>query len=144
MQVVGLFRELTTERTPFLPSIIQAKGKLTSEEAAAIVAFLRRGVAVFDVMEATPDPFEPKTFIEGGPTLISDGYWVWREDLAHYVERYRVGLPSQFLEHVHQSVVHVDESAIVDRWEEALAAYELAERACPSDIAQPTNPDPSK
>jgi len=128
MQVVGLFRELTREKQAFLPSIIEAKGKLSAKEAVQVVAYLRKGVPVFDVMEATPDPFEPKTFVKGGPSLLSDGYWVWREDLAHYVERYQVGLPSQFLAHVQQSGSSVgDESAIVARWEDALTAYEQTE-----------------
>lgn len=129
MQVVGLFRELTREKPAFLPSIIDAKGKLAAAQVSQVAAFLRRGVPVFDVMEATPDPFDPKTFLKGGPSLVSDGHWVWREDLAHYVERYQVGLPSQFIAHVQQSNGSIaDESTIVSRWEEAVTAYEQAER----------------
>lgn len=28
---------------------------------------------------------------------MSDGYWVWRADLAYYVERYRVALDPVFI-----------------------------------------------
>ena len=128
MLVVGLFRELTREKKGFLPSIYDAKGKLSAPEASQVAAFLRKGIPVFDVMEATPDPFDAKTFVKGGPSLLSDGNWVWREDLAHYVERYQIGLPSEFLQHAQRKGNSVlDDAAIVARWEEALAAYERIE-----------------
>ncbi|HZP68084.1 MAG TPA: hypothetical protein VFB32_17410 [Rudaea sp.] len=110
-----------------LPSIYEAKEKLTSLEVDKIATYLRGGVAVFDVMEATRDPFDPKIFIQGGPSLLSDGFWVWREDLAHYVERYRVGLPAEFITHVEKvGTFQPDASTIRAGWKDALDAYDRA------------------
>ena len=50
---------------------------------------------VFDVMEATPDPRGADRRIAGGSSLLTDGYWVWRQDLAAYVEHFGVALPER-------------------------------------------------
>jgi hypothetical protein len=31
--------------------------------------------------------------------VLTDGAWIWPADLAHYVERYHVRLPGEFVEH---------------------------------------------
>lgn len=30
---------------------------------------------------------------------LTDGTWLWRSDLAYYVERYLVGVPADLVEH---------------------------------------------
>jgi hypothetical protein len=77
------------------------RGKLSKDVAAAVVAYLQRGVPVIDVMEATKDPLDPSQHIPGGPSLISDDrQWVWRLDLAYYVARYRIELSAEFVAQV--------------------------------------------
>ncbi|MCO5411206.1 hypothetical protein [Ralstonia mojiangensis] len=128
MRVVGVFRELTGQKASFLPSIYEVKNKLLPQDATQLVAYLRKGVPVFDVMEATRDAFDPTKFVNGGPSLLSDGTWVWREDLAYYVECYRVDVCSEFIEHARRATAEkLDEAAITARCEEALAAYERFE-----------------
>jgi hypothetical protein len=129
MNVVGVFRELTRNRSGTnLPSIYASKDALSRKDAGIIAAYLRCGVPVFDVMEATQDPFDSEVFVSGGPSLRSDGTWVWREDLIHYIERYRVDLPTEFIAHVRNMAgIRHDEKSITARWREILAAYERAE-----------------
>jgi hypothetical protein len=45
------------------------------------------------------DIFDRTPFSEGSgcSSLLTVGAWVWRRDLAHYVERYHVGLPDDFV-----------------------------------------------
>lgn len=129
MQVVGVFRELTHCRSAtHLPSIHDVRNGLTREASVVMARYLRDGTPLVDVMEATPDPFDSAIFINGGPSLLSDGTWVWREDLAHYVECYLVGLPDEFVEHARAAQGESrNEAKIAARWREALVAYERAE-----------------
>ncbi|PLC40476.1 hypothetical protein C0Q88_21980 [Ralstonia pickettii] len=128
MRVVGVFRELTGSKPIYLPSIYEAQNKLLPQDASDLVAYLRKGVPVFDVMEATRDPFDATKFVSGGASLLSDGTWVWREDLAYYLERYNVGVSSDFIKHARREAAgNLDEAAITSRWKEALAAYERSE-----------------
>lgn len=49
-------------------------------------------------MESTPDPLDKAVHVRGGPSLLTDGEWFWRHDLARYVRRYQVRLPGAFTE----------------------------------------------
>ena len=130
MKVVGIYRELTADHNPSLDSICSSAGLLSIDQSQVIVRYLEAGVPVFDVMESTIDPFDGKTRIDGGPSLISDGIWVWRNDLAYFVQKYRIGLSPEFVAHaVSLEPPGGEESqAIVAKWEDALAAYEKAEQ----------------
>ena len=64
-----------------------------------LVRYLRSGYVVVDVMEIRPDVLDGTPLVETG-SLMTDGSWYWREDLAHYVEKYHLGLPRAFEEHV--------------------------------------------
>jgi hypothetical protein len=129
MRVVGLFRELGRGIDQSVQSIHAAAGLLPRDKVVSVTEYLRSGVPVFDVMEASVDPFDNSVRIDGGPSLISDGVWVWRNDLAYFVEKYKVALPDEFLSYV-LTKVRVSESAssVTARWQDALTAYDLAER----------------
>lgn len=134
MKVVGLFRELGRGIDQSIPSIHAAVGALPKEKAMSIVRYLSSGIPVFDVMEATEDPLNSSVRIPGGPSLISDGTWVWRRDLEHFVSNYRVSLPDEFVAHACERIcVSEAPSSVVARWQEAIAAYDLAERGLPSE-----------
>ena len=129
MKVVGLFRELGRGVAPTLPSIRDAAGGLANSDVDPLVRYLRNGVPVFDVMEASVDPFDSAILIPGGPSLNSDGVWVWRNDLAHFVEKYRIAVTEDFLAHaLSKDQARETDSVIVSKWEEALDAYDRAER----------------
>jgi hypothetical protein len=60
---------------------------------------------------------------------MSDGDWVWRQDLAYFVERYRIRLPEEFLRHVRSVPTgRVAESSVDvgELWEPAMNAYQAA------------------
>lgn len=130
MKAIGIFRELGRGVDPSVQSIHSVVGLLDKGVAERVVQYLQSGVPVYDVMEATLDPLDNNVSVSGGPSLISDGTWVWREDLAYYVERYRLGLPREFLNYaLERGKVDADDpGSIAARWEDAVAAYELAEK----------------
>ena len=128
MKALGVFRESGPDVAPGLASIHDAAGKLESRAVARVAAYLRRGVAVFDIMEVTVDPFDRSNKFPGGSSLLSDGAWVWRDDLAFLVERYGIGLPSDFVRHALEAGGPSDRESVARAWQDALDAYERAER----------------
>ncbi|TFE38192.1 hypothetical protein E3E14_28695 [Streptomyces sp. ICN441] len=55
--------------------------------------YLRSGHPVLDVADSTPDIVDGSSRVTGASSVLTDGDWVWRWDLAHYVERHNVALP---------------------------------------------------
>ncbi|OON72773.1 hypothetical protein GBW32_32095 [Streptomyces tsukubensis] len=48
--------------------------------------------------EPAPDVLDPLgPVLPGAGSLRTDGDWIWRADLAHYVEKYHLMLPVDFL-----------------------------------------------
>ncbi|MGK0361673.1 MAG: hypothetical protein ACI9U2_003991 [Bradymonadia bacterium] len=97
-EALGAFAELEAEGGPHLPRLLDALGQLATADVARVLDHLRAGVGVVDSMEMCVDPLDPGTSHPGGSGLLTDSRWVWRQDLAYYVERYKVGLPPAFIE----------------------------------------------
>ena len=128
MKVVGLFRELSRNANHSVASIHSESGRLEVSLVNAVLTYLRSGIPVLDFMEATIDPLDSTRSIPGGPSLVSDGEWVWRHDLPYFVERYRVGLPDKFIECVlYEKTVKADRQTVIANWAQALDAYQRAE-----------------
>lgn len=129
MKAIGVFRELGRGIDQAVPSIRSAAGQLPDENAAPIAQYLRSGITVFDVMESTVDPFDNAIRIDGGPSLLSDGVWVWRNDLSYFVEKYKINLPAGLVSHaLQQRCIKAEPDLIIAQWKAVVSAYELAER----------------
>lgn len=129
MRVIGLFRELGTHIYQEIPSIKSMVGGLSEDDAGMVVNYLKRGVPVFDVMGATNDPLNKSVYISGGPSLVSDGFWIWRGDLIYFVEKYRINLPYEFLQYVaYENDKSIDAAAVLKKSAEILDLYEKAEQ----------------
>ena len=98
MRRVGFFREFYPNRSslPWLREHISTR-RIRSE--SKIVEYLRSGHMLAGVMEGMLDIVDGTPFPEGSgcSSLLTDGIWLWRQDLAHYVERHHVGLPDDFV-----------------------------------------------
>ncbi|MGW2558205.1 hypothetical protein ACWCXB_02960 [Streptomyces sp. NPDC001514] len=98
MEMIGFFREMNPENpTLFRESIRDRIPARTPYPKAEIAAYLSSGHPVFDITEVTVDVIEGSFRVPGGSSLLTDGKYVWRVDLAMYVERYLVDLPGEFL-----------------------------------------------
>jgi len=94
-----------------------------------VLEYLSKGTGVIDFMEATRDPFDRAKYISGGPSLFSDGEWIWRHDLEHYVRFYRIGLPEEFLARVRRVPTAPVRKMNVDQLvDEVLEIYRAVER----------------
>ncbi|MFJ4818812.1 hypothetical protein [Streptomyces sp. NPDC088801] len=66
-----------------------------------ILEYLRSGTGIWSEMSAGPDVLDPEApTLTGIGSLFTDGTWIWREDLPHYVAKYHVSLPGEFIQHI--------------------------------------------
>ena len=122
-----------------LESICDHIGKLGDDiDREALTAYLRAGNGMAYVMEGVRDVISGKLFREGsgGPSLLTDGVWLWRLDLAHYVETHRVWLPLAFIDHARSNGFEVPTLG-----EDQLAELAVRERSAhgPDWWATPTH-----
>ena len=118
MKFVGYFEELE----PTMPrkvSMRRVVGKLDANLAGALAGYLRSGALVAAVPLAAFDVLSLDRKPTPAPHVLTDGEYVWRGDLAYYVETYLVGLPRRFTRHAELSGYKVDIDANAVRRVEA-------------------------
>ena len=98
MRTAGMFVELgRVKQDGPQPSIHDSVLGETLPDAERVVGYLRGGHRLLDFMDISDDVFDSSQQVLGGPSVLTDGDWMWRDDLAHYVERHRVTPPAEFL-----------------------------------------------
>ncbi|RQX15792.1 hypothetical protein DDE19_17975 [Micromonospora ureilytica] len=101
MKTVGFFRELGPNQTEVYGESIHSH--LDSEplpDALQVDDYLRHGHGLIDVMGAEIDVLGSGRHLVGGASVLTDGEWLWRDDLRFYLAEYQVSLPAEFLETV--------------------------------------------
>lgn len=92
-QVFGFFQELRHGR-PGGESIHHALANPTPEaERIAVATYLRSGSVVAATSQRTDDAIDRENTNVSPINIHSDGYWVWPEDAAYYVEKHGIGVP---------------------------------------------------
>lgn len=99
LKEAGFFREFGHDE-PDSPSLNDGVGKLTDGDVQKIITYLYSGVPLIVTPGAANDVLSDDVISVGPPHIMTDGVWVWRRDLAYYVENYRVELPETFIEHM--------------------------------------------
>jgi len=95
----GLFRDLPFgERGE--PSLREAIGLEPLADQRRICDYLRAGIPYATVPAVTFDILSPDHSALGPLRYLTDGEWLWRSDLAHYVERYHCRVAGEFIEHM--------------------------------------------
>ncbi len=95
---LGFFRELGPS-PPSAPSVSDAVGRgPTPEVQRRALFYLIQGTCVSAIMGMLPDVLDGEAVFLS-ESILSDGDWFWRRDLAHYVAKYNIALPPAFLEH---------------------------------------------
>ncbi|MGW4682378.1 hypothetical protein ACWEOS_28265 [Micromonospora taraxaci] len=98
LKSAGMFREFGPVRSAEpQESIFDSVAAEELPDVAQVVAYLNSGHILIDVMDVADDAFDPTRQVMNGSTVMTDGDWLWRKDLAYYVRRHRVALPEDFL-----------------------------------------------
>ncbi|MEV0433793.1 hypothetical protein [Nocardia sp. NPDC050413] len=100
LKPVAMYREMYEGTHDELPSVHDASTGAVEDDREQILNYMRKARAILDVMGEAPDLFTEGADIEGGPSLYSDGVWIWREDSLKYLAEQSITLPAEFLEHV--------------------------------------------
>lgn len=107
--LLGFYDELA--KFPGQPngSIRDAVQDAGEPDEADLVAYLDAGHVLIDVMESAADAITETNHrhSQGCSSPVTDGTWLWRRDLPHYVETHHVLLPEAFLEHVRRLNYHM-------------------------------------
>ncbi|MGW5450581.1 hypothetical protein [Nocardia sp. NPDC003979] len=125
LEPIGIYREMYRSGHDDLPSLRESRTTHHLDDRALILEYMVAATPVFDVMGSVVDLFDPSTSIRSGQSLISDGTWLWRVDSIHYLTRYDLAIPEEFVEHVrarnYQPVTDVDLADEV--YDAAITAY---------------------
>jgi hypothetical protein len=116
MKTAGMFLELGRVRQPTLQHSIRDSVAATPlPDVDRVAAYLRSGHVLIDFMDVKDDVLDHSRQVMGGPTILTDGEWLWRDDLAYYVSRHNVLPPEEFLQLIrkrHYIVPDVDEATL--------------------------------
>ncbi|MGA5559764.1 hypothetical protein ACPCUV_01015 [Streptomyces platensis] len=102
---VGFFAEGNEDGDPavYSESLTQAIDGPPAPDEDQILSYLKGGEEIFSTMGAERDVISGDEWVGGAGSLVTDGEWVWPVDLVHYLSRYHIALPVDFLEHVRKS-----------------------------------------
>ncbi|MFE3442181.1 hypothetical protein ACFXNW_04035 [Nocardia sp. NPDC059180] len=100
LKPVGIFREMYSGGHDDLPSLFASFTQRPIEDRAHILDYLRAAPPVLDVLDVERDLIDNTQNIMSAASLISDGTWIWRVDSIHYLSRYAIDIPDEFLQHV--------------------------------------------
>ncbi|MFH8442598.1 hypothetical protein ACH4D3_15390 [Streptomyces sp. NPDC018026] len=104
VRAVGFFDELAPGwGFPTDGTIRDAVRSSADTDEHRLVEYLRQGSGIWSEMGAQADVLDPEgpVLVSAG-SLLTDGGWLWREDLAYYVGRYHLALPGDFVARVRE------------------------------------------
>lgn len=96
LQYCGFFRELAhgLANGGSLAELVQPE---PSPDHRAIVKYLNSGMCLIASPGIELDVLAEDGTFSGTYHIMTDGSWIWPQDLAYYVDRYYVRLPEAFL-----------------------------------------------
>ncbi|WP_431913576.1 hypothetical protein [Micromonospora carbonacea] len=115
MKTVGFFRELGPDPVEVYAESIHAHlAPDPLPDTDRVTSYLRDGHELIDVMGAELDVLGSGRHLVGGASVMTDGEWIWRDDLRFYVATYHVRLPDDFLAYIRANDYHVPDLRIGD------------------------------
>ncbi|MEU0278418.1 hypothetical protein [Streptomyces sp. NPDC006195] len=101
---VGFYREFESQDpNDSAPSIHDAVRLHALYDEPRILEYISSGTEIFSAMGAERDVISHDEWIPGAGSLVTDGTWLWPVELQHYVHRYHVELPDDFMAAVRAS-----------------------------------------
>jgi hypothetical protein len=85
------------EKYPALKTLINKP--MDNEIKEKVVKYLKEGKELAIAPSITRDILDPNVRLPR-LSLMGDGEYEWRSDIAYYVEKYDLELPQEFIEHV--------------------------------------------
>jgi len=96
---VGFFRELPYGDDEG-PKLKESLFNFSGADVDHVIAYLKSGATFIVSPGVSRDHLSNDHEVIGTLVLLTDGKFLWSSDLAFYVQRYRVSIPSLFLAHM--------------------------------------------
>ncbi|WP_157762208.1 hypothetical protein [Nocardia yamanashiensis] len=103
MRPVGIYREMYEGRRSELPALSDAVAGFEIADRERVLDYMRAAPGIFDVLDVVTDLVDNIDQIMSASSLVSDGTWIWRVDSIHYLGKYDLEIPADFLHHVRRS-----------------------------------------
>lgn len=97
MRTAGFYPE--THGIEGAPTLADASSTEPHPDETRIVAYLGNGKLLAYSPGVVADVFQPD-LVAGSGSVLTDGEWVWPDELAHYVRTYGVRLDPEFAAHM--------------------------------------------
>jgi hypothetical protein len=108
-----LFREKNfVSRDSSRPSIEGNIGCLDDNQASMVLSYMDRALTLIEFVSPIKDPYFTNDKVRYA--LFSDGTYVWDGIILNWVSKYRVKLPTEFLQHVEKNFNNVDSALALD------------------------------
>ena len=88
----------------WLNFLLSPEFKLSESLAKEIVAYLESGSTILEFVSPTTDPYNSADQVPN--IILTDGLYVWDAIIIHWIKKYRVRLPDEFLTHYELLVLH--------------------------------------
>ncbi len=115
MRVLPHYKEDEGAKCSSSISLAQNLDFLSQEDAQIISAYMESCVVIDEWLSNIKDPISGR--LEIPSRTWSDGGYVWDSSHIHYVKRYRVRLPDEFVEHVKNRVKMKFDAKILNKAE---------------------------
>ena len=99
---VGFFKELPYGEKSG-GSINECCFKFSGDHMMEILSYLKAGIPLAVAPGISRDCISSSHEVIGSLSLLTDGIFVWPSDLAYYVEKYKVDVPSSFCSHMKEN-----------------------------------------
>jgi hypothetical protein len=82
------------------PSLKDACGLAPLPDRTEVVKYLCSAPPFIASPGVEGDVLDPSVRVAGPLHILTDGEWAWPAVLAYYVQKYNIGLPQDFLDHI--------------------------------------------
>ncbi|WFR98778.1 hypothetical protein [Rhizobium tumorigenes] len=106
------------------PSIEDNMNAMSVRLAKEVADYLKQGLILIEFVSPTLDPYSQHDMVRN--VVFSDGVYFWDGVILHWVEKYRVRMPEEFMRHFYSATSHpipVNDSDIP----KLLAAFKTAD-----------------
>ncbi|WFS03141.1 hypothetical protein [Rhizobium tumorigenes] len=86
------------------PSIEDNMNAMPVRLAKEVAAYLKQGLILIEFVSPTRDPYSQHDMVRN--VVFSDGVYFWDGVILHWVEKYRVRLPEEFMAHFYAATAH--------------------------------------
>ena len=97
LRSVGYYKEMPQGKETS-QSIHEVVKKGDSADVVRICEYLNNGAVLVSSPGITVDVIDESAGAVGTGSACTDGTWLWPDDLSHYVKKYNIKLPDEFID----------------------------------------------